>query len=40
VSIASVEEVMRERFHGDALVINVSAVKKTYDITKIESDSV
>lgn len=39
VSMASVEEVMRERFHGDALNTNLSAVAKTYEITRIESDS-
>jgi 2-oxoacid:acceptor oxidoreductase gamma subunit (pyruvate/2-ketoisovalerate family) len=40
VSIASVERAMREIFHGDALDTNLSALSKTYEITKIESNSI
>ena len=40
VSIASVERAMREIFRGDALDTNLSALSKTYEITKIESNSI
>ena len=35
VSLASVEEVIRERFHGDAVDTNLSALSQTYDITRL-----
>ncbi len=40
VSMTSVEKVMREIFHGNILDTNLSAVAKTYDITRIESNSI
>jgi 2-oxoacid:acceptor oxidoreductase gamma subunit (pyruvate/2-ketoisovalerate family) len=40
VSMASVEKVMREIFHGNILDTNLSAVAKTYEITRIESNSI
>jgi len=39
VSMASVEEVLKDKFRGEALETNISAVAKTYDITRIESNS-
>ena len=39
VSMVSIEEVLREKFQGKALDTNISAIKKTYDITRIESNS-
>lgn len=40
VSMASIEEVIRERFHGRALDTNLAALAKTYEITRIESNSI
>jgi len=39
VSMASVEEVLKEKFRGEALETNISAVAKTCDITRIGSNS-
>lgn len=34
VSMASIEEVLRRRFHGDALDTNLSAASRTFEITR------
>jgi len=40
VNLTSVEETMKRIFHGDTLTTNLSAVEKTYEITRIESISI
>jgi len=40
VSMARIEEVIRKIFHGDALDTKLSALEKTYEITRIESNSI
>ncbi len=37
VDLASIERVIRERFPDSAVDVNLAAVRKTYDITKIET---
>ena len=36
INMASVEEVIRKRFSNDALDMNLAAIMKTYEITKLE----
>jgi len=36
VDMASIEKVIRERFSNNAIDINLAAIKKTYEITKLE----
>lgn len=40
VSMANIEEVLKEKFHGEALQTNISAVAKTYDVTGIKGNSI
>ncbi len=40
VSMASVEKVLKEKFRGEALKTNISAVTKTHEITRITSNSI
>ncbi len=36
VSMANIEEVLKEKFHGKALETNILAVSKTFDVTKMQ----
>ena len=40
VSIASIEEVLKDKFRGEALQTNITAVAKTYDVTRINGNSI
>ncbi len=40
VSMISVEKVLKEKFHGEALTINISAVAETHNVTRIKGNSI
>ena len=40
VNMSSIEEVLKEKFRGEALDTNISAVAKTYDVTSLKGNSI